>query len=238
MTLNGKHVVVVGGSTGIGLAIARDALHEGALVTIVARNDHRLKSAKIALDNRVTALSADFRDTASLAKVFGEMQSVDHLVLAGSMNVAWGSFQEMTSEKLQAAFSGKLIGYVQTLQAALPKIKSGGSVLFFSGVASRVSFPGTSGLAAVNGAVTQMAMTLSKELAPIRVNVISPGLVDTPAYDHMAPKERENMYQSFVEKLPVGRVGKAEDISLAALMLLKNEYATGIILDIDGGLRA
>jgi NAD(P)-dependent dehydrogenase (short-subunit alcohol dehydrogenase family) len=214
MSLKQKNVVIVGGSSGMGLAIAQSALAKGAQVTLVARSEERLKRANSTLDNRAVTISADFTDA------------------------AWGAFKDLTRERLLSAFNGKFFGYFQSIQAALPKLKKEGSILFLTGAASRVGMPGTAGLAAVNGAITQMAQTLSKELAPIRVNVISPGLVDTPAYDPMPEEARREMYSSAAQKLPVGRIGNAEDISLAAIMLLKNGFATGVILDIDGGIRS
>lgn len=238
MSLATKHVVIVGGSSGIGLAIARSVLAASGAVTLIARDEAKLKKANASFEDRATTLSADFRDEKSIAEAFAAVSPIDHLVLAAAVDAAWGPFAGLTRARLLHAFEGKLLGYVSSLQAALPKLRKDGSVLFVSGAASRVAVPGTSGLAAVNGAITQMAQSLSKELAPIRVNVISPGMVDTPAYDQMPPGEREAMYRGAAQKLPVGRVGKPEDIASAALMLLENGYATGVILDIDGGIRS
>lgn len=238
MSLARKHVVIVGGSSGIGLAIARSALAAGGLVTLIARDDAKLKTANASLENRATTLSADFRDEQSIARALATVPAIDHLVLAAAVDAAWGPFAGLTRARLLRAFEGKLLGYVSSLQAALPKLAKDGSVLMVSGAASRIAMPGTAGLAAVNGAITQMAQTLSKELAPIRVNVISPGMVDTPAYDYMPAAEREAMYRGAAQKLPAGRIGKPEDLAAAALMLLENGFATGVILDIDGGIRS
>ena len=105
------------------------------------------------------------------------------------------------------------------------------------GAAARFTLPGTAGLAAVNGAIERMGLTLAKELAPRRVNVLSPGLVDTPAYDWMAPEARRGMLEGAAAKLPVQRVGTPEDIAEAVLFLVRSPYVTGTVLDMDGGAR-
>ena len=110
----------------------------------------------------------------------------------------------------------------------------GGSILFTIGGAARSAIPGTTGVAAVNGAIMGMAMTLAKELAPIRVNVLSPGLVDTPAYNWMSAEEKEAFFKEMGGNLPVGRVGQPDEIAQAALFSLSNGFTTGAILDVNG----
>ncbi len=111
------------------------------------------------------------------------------------------------------------------------------SVTMVTGAASRAAMPGTSGVAAVNGALQSMVPTLARELSPIRVNALSPGLVATPVYDGMDASARDAMYRQGAERLPVRRIGSAEDLGEAALFLMTNGYTTGIVLDVDGGAR-
>lgn len=108
---------------------------------------------------------------------------------------------------------------------------------FLTGGASRTAIPGTSGLAAVNGAINCMAYTLAKELAPLRVNVISPGLIDTPAYDWMSEDEKQAFFKQMGGGLPVKRIGQPQEIAGAILLLIGNGFITGAVLDVDGGAR-
>jgi NAD(P)-dependent dehydrogenase (short-subunit alcohol dehydrogenase family) len=110
-------------------------------------------------------------------------------------------------------------------------------VVLVTGAAARAAMPGTAGVAAVNGALQAMVPTLARELAPVRVNALSPGLVATPVYDGMAAQAREAMYRQGAERLPVRRIGAPADLGLAALFLMTSGYTTGIVLDVDGGAR-
>ena len=111
------------------------------------------------------------------------------------------------------------------------------SITLFVGAACRTAIPGIAGLAAVNGAILQMTYTLAKELAPLRVNAISPGMVDTPAYDWINPEQKHAMFEQTGNNLPVKRIGKPEEIAEAVVFLVSNGFVTGTVLDIDGGAR-
>lgn len=237
MSLAQQRIVIVGGSNGMGLAAAQNLAGLQADVFIVGRSREKLDLALSTIQGRAIGYVADFTDPEALDALFQRVGRIDHLVLAASSNVAWGPFSSTPASAVKAALEGKLLGYWQSLQAALPYLRSDGSVVMLSGTASRTAMPGTAGLAAVNGAITQMAQTLSKELAPLRVNVVSPGLVDTPAYDGLPRDAKAGMFAAAAASLPVGRTGTSEDVAQAIVYLLGNGFTTGAILDVDGGAR-
>lgn len=237
MSFAQQRILIIGGSNGMGLAAARSLASQGAEVLIAGRSQAHLDAALATIEGRAAGYVADFTDPASLAALFERIGRIDHLVLAASSHAAWGPFAATSADALRGALEGKLIGYWQSLQAALPHLRRDGSVVMLSGAASRTAMPGTAGLAASNGAITQMAQTLAKELAPLRVNVVSPGLVDTPAYDGLPAEAKAGMFAGAAKSLPVGRTGTSEDIAAAIVYLLGNGFTTGAILDVDGGAR-
>lgn len=237
MALIQQRILILGGSSGMGLAAARRLVHVGAEVFIGGRVQAKLDAALATIGGRAEGLVVDFTDPVSLARASERLGRIDHLVLAASSNAAWGPFSQISADGLRRALESKLLGYWQTLQAMLPILRRDGSVVMLAGAASRTAMPGTAGLAAVNGAITQMAMTLAKELAPLRVNVVSPGLVDTPAYDGLPAEAKRGMFEAAARSLPVGRTGTADDVAAAIEFLLENSFTTGALLDVDGGAR-
>jgi NAD(P)-dependent dehydrogenase (short-subunit alcohol dehydrogenase family) len=235
--LTEQKVVVIGGSSGMGLATAKRLAREGAHVVIASRSEPKLKTALAEIEGKAAAKSLDFTDEESVRRFFESIGPFDHLVLMGAGLPAWGKFREIKTAALESAFKSKFWGYFFSAKYAVPYLRKEGSILFTIGGAARSAIPGTAGLAAVNSAIMGMAFTLAKELAPIRVNILSPGLVDTPAYDWMPAEEKQAFFKQMGGDLPVGRVGKPDEIAEAAHYLITNGYTTGAVLDVDGGGR-
>jgi NAD(P)-dependent dehydrogenase (short-subunit alcohol dehydrogenase family) len=217
--------VFIGGSSGIGLAAATRAVSEGWDVTIMSRDPSRadIRAAKVALD--VT-------DADAVSRAFAELGPIDHLV-SSTVARAGGPAKEIDLATARQAFEAKLWGPFAAIQAADVR----GSIVLLSGVAAVTPARGGSVTAAVNGAIEALVRTLAVELAPVRVNAVSPGIVATPTWDGMPDADREAMFGRLAGTLPAGRVGTAEDLADAIWLLLTNSFVTGTILNIDGGHR-
>lgn len=233
--LSGKHVVVVGGGSGMGKATAELAASFGAKVTIASRNEEKLNAVAEAIEGDVSVAAVDTTDEARVKSWAAGLGQVDHLVISAS-SAAHGAFAELPTDEVRSMIEAKLVGPYVTTREVLPYITQGGSVSLFSGVLSRRPSAGAVGLGGVNAAVEAIAKGLAQELAgKVRVNCISPGMVATEAYAGMPEEAREGMYAQVGGSLPVGRVGDASEIAQAVVMAMTNEFLTGAVLDVDGG---
>jgi NAD(P)-dependent dehydrogenase (short-subunit alcohol dehydrogenase family) len=237
MRLDGQRVVVIGGSSGIGLGIARAAAGAGARVVVAGRSAEKLEAARRELGDAAEGRMVDATDRAAMRELFAALDQVDHLVVTAAAGLPFGPFTSLDPEAFRRGFDGKFWAFVHAVREVLPVLRRDGSVVLVTGAAARAAMPGTAGVAAVNGALQAMVPTLARELAPVRVNALSPGLVATPVYDGMTAQAREAMYRQGAERLPVRRIGAPADLGLAALFLMTSGYTTGIVLDVDGGAR-
>jgi NAD(P)-dependent dehydrogenase (short-subunit alcohol dehydrogenase family) len=232
--LSKQHMVIVGGSSGMGRATAEAAVAAGLAVTLVARDAHKLARAADELGG-VPWASVDMTDPVAVAKWAATLDPFDHLVITAASS-SHGRFADMPLSDVRRMFDGKFFGPYGVAQACLPQIAAGGSITFFSGVLSRRPGLNCSGLGAVNSAVEGLTRGLALELGPqIRVNCISPGMVRTDIYAGMPDADREAMFRSTGESLPLGRVGEPSEIANAVLFAATNTFLTGQVLDVDGG---
>jgi NAD(P)-dependent dehydrogenase (short-subunit alcohol dehydrogenase family) len=187
---------------------------------------------------RVEGRSASTTDRAALDSLFAELGALDHLVVTAPGTGCPGTLADMDLGTLGEAFATKFLGAAQAIQAALPRLARDGSITLVSAGSAQSPIPGTAGLAAVNGAVEVLVPTLALELAPIRVNCVSPGVVDTEWWDRVVPAgQRAEALAGFVGQTPVGRVGRPEDVAEVITMLVRNGFMTGTVIPVDGGLR-
>jgi len=231
-----QRVIIAGGSAGIGEAAARAFAAAGAQVTITGRAKPRLDAAAQRIGYPVEVAEFDATDGAAVAGFFATAGPFDHLVLAASPGaVGSGPFAGLDESDLRQAFDGKFFAHVKVLQAARPRLRADGSVTIVSAVSARAAYPGAAGLAAVNGALEAMVPALAVELAPLRVNAVSPGVIDTQWWDGLPPGPRAGFFQAVAAASPVGRVGQPADVAAAIVYLAGAGFVTGTVLECAGG---
>ncbi|WP_409305826.1 SDR family oxidoreductase [Peribacillus sp. SCS-155] len=234
MSLKEKRVVIVGGTSGIGLAAAKAFLDESAEVIISSRTASKLEDAKRSLGNQVQTYELDFRSEQNTRDFFKSIEKFDHLVVTAGEG-AMGHFGDLPVTSVKEAFDSKFWGQYITVLSALPYLEKSGSVTLTSGVYGIRPPKGASTLASINSAIDGLVRGLALDLAPIRVNVVSPGIVDTPIYAGMPEQQREEMFAGIGQQLPVGRIAKPEDIAQTYVYLAKNGFTTGTSVLVDGG---
>ncbi|MCJ7956689.1 SDR family oxidoreductase [Pseudomonas sp. 14P_5.3_Bac1] len=228
-SLSGKTVIVIGGSSGIGAAVAKAATARGAQVVLAGR---RLTSG---VDNGVRSEPVDVTDTASLQRLFEAVGRFDHLVYTSGPSVRAKPLLDTDLDEAQDNFDVKLWGSLRAIQQALPFLDEHGSITLTSGQLGRKLAPGQFIKTGINAATEALGKQLAKELAPRRVNVISPGVIDTPAYAGLAEEQRQAMFAKAGGALPVGRVGQADEVAAGYVLAMENGFVTGAVIDIDGG---
>ncbi|MEV0402774.1 SDR family oxidoreductase [Actinoallomurus sp. NPDC050550] len=226
-------VVVMGGTSGIGLAIAETCAANGDEVLVTGRDPEKLEAVagKVAV-----AEAVDGRSEEDVRAFFARHGRFDHLVLTLSSASGGGTLRDLKLDDLRAGFDGKFFPHLLAAQAALDTIAENGSITFITAASAQGSMPGTAGLAAVNGALECAVPPLAAELAPIRVNAVSPGVIDTPWWAFLPEEQRREQFAAFAEQTPVGRVGRPQDIADAVRYLIGAGFVTGTVLKCEGGL--
>ena len=230
MSLKGKKIVVVGGSSGIGLSTAEMAKREGADVIVASRNAARLGAVAEKLN--AVAIAADVTDDNSVANLFHNTGPVDHVVVTAAQ-LRTGPFKTVSMDDVRATMDSKFWGAWRVARTA--EFRQGGSLTLVSGYLSIRPRQNSAIIGAANGALESLARSLALELAPVRVNAVSPGIIDTPIRAAMPEEARRDMLAKTAAALPVGRVGKGEDVAMQILAFMANGFATGSIVYLDGG---
>jgi NAD(P)-dependent dehydrogenase (short-subunit alcohol dehydrogenase family) len=232
--LTGQTVVVIGGSAGIGLETARRARAEGADVILAGRNRDRLEQAAAELGARRTA-AFDADDTASLARFFQDLPApIDHvMVTAGGPH--YGPLLEMDAGQLRQALSGHAVLGLEVARNAAGTMRPGGSLLLMGGTGSRRVRRGLGIASAATAAMPPFIAALALELAPVRVNLIAAGFVDTPLSASLLGDQLEERRNELRATLPIGRVVGPADVAALAVHIMANTALTGATYDIDGG---
>ncbi len=234
--MSSQHAVIVGGSSGIGLATARQLLASGLKVTITGRSKARLDDACRSVPG-AEAVVMDAAAIDALNATFSRIGSFDHLVLALGSGKGFGPFTSVSVDDVRKGFEEKVYPHFAVAQAALSFLRKDGSITFVAGLSAHGAMPGTAGIGAANAAVAMFVPILAAELRPLRVNGVSPGVIDTPWWDFLPAEQRAAVFAEYAAKTPVGRVGKPDDIARAIAFLIAHTFMSGHVIVCDGGLR-
>ena len=248
-SLDKQNVLVVGGTSGIGLATAIAAQAEGAQVWAVSRSKERVKACQAA-HPEIQFSPLDIHAAEGLAALFQQLGTIigtgvgtgtgtgrgtmDHIVAAATgAHRTMAPFMEQSDAQFRAAFD-KFWGYTNLARQGVPHLSEQGSLTFVTGTPARKCNPGMASISCTGCALEGLSRALALELAPKRVNVVAPGIVDTGLFDHFGD-QKSAILDKMGACLPLGRVGKAEEVASAILFLMSNPYVTGTTIDVDGG---
>ena len=227
-SINNQKILVVGGSSGLGLSVAKQASERGAMVVIASRNASENHNAlKGAVGNDIETYSFDATSELETETALKEIGGIDHLVITVRPDITPAPFDKTDIQKAKEAFETKFWGQYQLIQKAQGQIRPGGSIIMTTGIAGEKIFKNFSTMAVINSATETLCRSLAVELAPIRVNVVSPGFV--------APKPQE--VEKYAQQFPLGRIALPEEIAEAYIYLMTSPYVTGTSVVVDGGAR-
>jgi NAD(P)-dependent dehydrogenase (short-subunit alcohol dehydrogenase family) len=230
-----RHAAIIGGSSGIGLATARLLAEQGWRVTVGGRNEERLAACRDSTG--AVTIQVDATDSDSLRHFYTEAGPIDALVVTVTRRGGAGPAESLSANALLDAFAGKTAAHLEAVAFALPTLAEDGSITLVTAGSAQSALPGTAGLAAVNGALEAAVPVLARELAPRRVNAVSPGVIETEWWDGLPEDQRRAMFAEYAQQAPVGRNGTADDVARAIAGMTGNGFITGVVLPVDGGLR-
>jgi NAD(P)-dependent dehydrogenase (short-subunit alcohol dehydrogenase family) len=231
-SLSGRRVLVIGRGSGIARAVALAARAAGAAVVVAGRDADALAAAYD--DAGISAATVDVTDEAGVRALAARLGRVDHVVTTASAR-ARGQVGDLDRDLVLASFAAKVLGPILLAKHLAPVMPADGSFVLFSGSSARKPTPGMLAVGATNGAVDVLTRSLAVELAPIRVNAVSPGTVDTGAYDGLGAERKAALFAQRARTNPGRRIGTPQDIADAVLFALTSTFLTGASVNVDGG---
>ena len=235
MTLTNQRIVVIGGSSGMGLATARAAAAAGAAVTIAAGDQARLKAALAGLPGNCDGAVADIRSEADVAALFAGIGELDHLVYTAADAQAQRPLRDLSLDEARQLFEVRFWGAIAAVKHAAPRLRPGGSIVLTSGTIGVRPAPGTALAASGAAAIEGLTRGLAVELAPIRVNAVRPGVIRTPMWNGIPEPQRDALFTTLAERTLTKTIGEADQIAATHLYLMENRFVTGTVLTVDGG---
>jgi NAD(P)-dependent dehydrogenase (short-subunit alcohol dehydrogenase family) len=235
MNLDGQRVVIIGGSSGMGLATAAGAAAAGAKVTIGSSSQSKLDAALGTLPDGCDGVVVDARSEASVAEALAGVGELDHLVYTAGDSVAPRPLEQVSMEEARSLFDVRFWGAVAAVKHAAPRIRAGGSVVLTSGTIGVRPAAGAALVAGGSAAIEGLTRGLAVELAPVRVNAVRPGAIRTPLWDAVPEPRRTAVLGALAERTITKTVGQPDQIAAAHLYLMDNHFVTGTVLTVDGG---
>lgn len=235
MALSRQRIVIIGGSSGMGLATARAAAAAGAAVTIASSNQERLKAALTDLPDTCDGHVVDTRDEAAVAALFDRVGELDHLVYTAGDAVRPQPLADVPLDAARKLLEVRFWGAVTAVKYAAPQVRPGGSIVLTSGTVAVRPAPGTALVAGAAAATEGLTRGLAAELAPIRVNAVRAGAIRTPLWDPVPEPQRAALFAALADRTLTKSIGEADEIAAAHLYLMENRFVTGTVLTVDGG---
>src|SRR3981189_404872 len=233
--LHNKRVVILGGSSGIGLAVAVQAASQGAKLVIASSNAERVQKAVEKLEGNAQGHTLDLTDESAVENFFAKLVAFDHLVFPAGDSLHLHDLAATDLQQARRAFEVRYWSALAAVKYGSPHIRKEGSIVLTTGIAGQRPQKGWVIAASVCGTIEALTRALAVKLAPTRVNAVSPGVVRTNLWQSMSAPERERLYESVGKSLPVGRVGEAHEIAQAYLFLMREGFSTGQTVVVDGG---
>jgi NAD(P)-dependent dehydrogenase (short-subunit alcohol dehydrogenase family) len=228
-----QRLVIIGGSSGIGLSIAKLMAKAGYELIIASRSKAKLEKAKEEI-GRAELHVLDVTDEDKVVRFFSQLAPFDHLVISAA-DFFMESFLNGKTKNARNYFDSKFWGQYCAAKYASPKLRKDGSITFFSGAANQKPLVNFAAGTAINAAIEGLCRALALELSPIRVNTISPGVIVTPLWESISKEDSAALFANVAQTLPAKRVGQPETIAEAARFLIECNYATGTVIHVDGG---
>jgi NAD(P)-dependent dehydrogenase (short-subunit alcohol dehydrogenase family) len=229
--LSERHAIIVGGTSGIGKAVAEHLAARGESVVITGREAARASAIAAEIGGSVRGLALDLAQPEEIESRLADVEHVDELVIA-AIERDENSVRDYDIDRAIRLATLKLVGTTEVVHALAPRLANDAAIVLFGGLAKERPYPGSTTVTTVNGAVSAMVRTFALELAPVRVNAIHPGVVgDSPAWSG----KPAGVLDALVSRTPCGRLASMEDVAHAVLFLLDNQSVNGVNLDVDGG---